>query len=115
MSKPIEHTPGPWEVDRTVALGAYGVWADSDGHHEQICSVLTVSFKTGDDKRKRVERDANARLIAASPDLLAALKELVEIDELRRKLGMQDYAKTSRTSKAWLAARAAIQKAEANQ
>lgn len=74
------HTPGPWMVDRTVAIGAYGVWTDyatHPGHDEagypsQICSVYTES-----DAIHREQRDANAKLIAAAPDMLAALKALL--------------------------------------
>jgi len=66
----MAHTPGPWTVEGTVALGAYGVWAGP----WQICSVLTESFLTTDGPRNRSERDANAKLIAAAPDLLAFAK-----------------------------------------
>ena len=63
----MPHTLGPWTVDETVALGAYGVWAGP----WQICSVLTESFFTTDGAANRAERDANAKLIAAAPELLA--------------------------------------------
>lgn len=71
-----EHTPGPWRVDETNALGAYGVWTnyatvpghDGAGYPSQICSV--AMDLVGDN---REQRDANARLIAAAPDLLDAL------------------------------------------
>lgn len=73
-------TPGPWRVDETKALGAYGVWTDypthpgddGAGYPSQICSVLP-------DKRQvsREERDANARLIAACPYLLAACETVI--------------------------------------
>jgi hypothetical protein len=71
----MNHTPGPWTVDTTVALGAYGVWTDyvthpghdGAGYGSQICSVLPDSKDIS-----REQRDANARLIAAAPDLLAA-------------------------------------------
>jgi hypothetical protein len=70
------HTPGPWEVDGNKALGAYGVWtsyATHPGHNgagypSQVCSVYSGNKSDFD----RQTRDANARLIAAAPDLLAA-------------------------------------------
>lgn len=85
MSEP-KHTPGPWSVDTTVALGAYGVWTacphpknpghDGSGYQVQICSV-TVPEKTwfkADSIISKAERNANADLIAAAPALLAACK-----------------------------------------
>jgi hypothetical protein len=72
-------TPGPWRVDETVALGAYGVWTDygthlGDGGHtfpSQVCSV----FPRNESDFPREQRDANARLIAAAPELLAVVGE----------------------------------------
>lgn len=57
------HTPGPWGVGekRGVWVGPV-VMADSRGRG--------VAFVCG-------ESDANARLIAAAPDLLAACEELL--------------------------------------
>jgi hypothetical protein len=73
MSEKI--TPGDWRVDETVALGAYGVWSGD----KQICRVRLGS----DGAIPREERDANARLIAAAPELLAACKAaLYQIQEL---------------------------------
>lgn len=54
MSEP-RHTPGPWKADET------GVWAG--GHY------IAETFTDG---------VANATLIAAAPDMLAALKSLFE-------------------------------------
>lgn len=64
MSK---HTPGPWEI---CPMGSY---SDFDGQSRVIC---------GDDRRIAVvhaergnkEDKANARLIAAAPELLRELK-----------------------------------------
>ena len=74
-----KHTKGPWMVDAVSTFGAYGVWTDyathpghdGAGYGSQICSMFTVSFQQTD-QATRAERDANARLIAAAPDLLAA-------------------------------------------
>lgn len=62
-----EHTPGPWTVeafdrlDKQIVIGPYHIaWVDADDlSHEEAA--------------------ANARLIAAAPDLLAALQEVWNI------------------------------------
>ena len=76
----MAHTPGPWHVDTTVSLGAYGVWTDypthpghdGAGYGSQICSMLPV------ERSDREQRDADARLIAAAPELLTALVETLD-------------------------------------
>lgn len=73
-------TPGPWRVDGTVALGAYGVWTDYGTHPgdvagelypDQVCSVYCNNKSHFD----RETRDANAKLIAAAPELYEALRD----------------------------------------
>lgn len=79
----LKHTPGPWRVDETKDLGAYGVWTDypthpgydGAGYESQICDVIPLGKEISRD-----QRDANARLIAAAPDLLAACKEFVRVN-----------------------------------
>ena len=61
-----EHTPGPWWVDRDIIYGDY-----QDGASVSVASVLDVAFPYG--RRTGKSRSANARLIAAAPDLLVAL------------------------------------------
>lgn len=65
----MAHIPGPWQVDETRAIGAYSVWHHTDQASERICSVYDGDSEFDLD---RETRDANARLIAASPDLYAA-------------------------------------------
>ena len=64
-------TPGPWEVRKH----SYGTVRDAEG-------IFRVGEKTplidGVWGRNLSEADANARLIAAAPELLAALQELRE-------------------------------------
>jgi hypothetical protein len=77
-----KHTPGPWQVDGTVALGVYGVWTkdadprnpghDGAGYQVQICSMLPMGREA---PIGREERGANARLIAESPALYQAWKD----------------------------------------
>jgi len=81
-----EHTPGPWTIyDQTDPhhIKIKGQYADIGGAH--VADILG---------------EANARLIAAAPDLLAALKAFMHAD------GHDDFEDE------WPAARAAIAKAE---
>lgn len=63
MSKPEEtaRTPGPWRVTRGQVSEAREVFVDGP-NGEYICSCYTPAA------------EANAKLIAAAPDLLAALR-----------------------------------------
>lgn len=67
-----EHTPGPWYVGVHGERGKYAdggqVWVP----HGAIshCVVASANFHLPN-------KDANARLIAAAPDLLKALEDLV--------------------------------------
>lgn len=67
----VQHTPGPWEWDdmRTKLVGHKGAKVLQDGEGMwDLCSCVAVV----DDKPERAR--SNARLIAAAPDLLEALK-----------------------------------------
>jgi len=62
------HTPGPWyPVMRMVEV---------EGDAPDICTTNPDLFEQGHLFRSRDEQIANARLIAASPDLLEALREI---------------------------------------
>ncbi len=111
------HTPGPWCVDKTNSLGAYGVWTDyathpghdGSGYGSQICSVITGCFPlTGSNKD---ERSANALLISAAPDLLAACEELLCWMREPGKTPEQKGAKVECQSDVEALARVAIKKA----
>lgn len=58
------HTPGPWHVGMKPGPIIYGP------HGEQIADMRSPMLEAD-------EHNANARLIEAAPDLLAALAELV--------------------------------------
>ena len=82
----MAHTPGPWsgvgfdDGQRFIAGG--------DG--QPVAKIL---------ERERSEFEANTRLIASAPDLLAALRELVAAPNKKRP------------EHVWAEARAAIEKA----
>ena len=115
------HTPGPWLVADTTVYSL-----QSDGH--VLVNRFSAHVQTGigrDAQRTPLaELEANARLMAASPDLLAALRDaLVVIDDylayehdgdpneedarLMGEMDINDYARDGRLA----AARAAIARA----
>ena len=95
------HTPGPWRYELGVVV------ADLPRNE---CKTTAIAY-VGDEWRHvnglcyGGERDANARLIAAAPDLLAALEAC--FDEMARGMGMSD-----RFDQICYNARAAIAKAK---
>ena len=64
-----QHTPGPWYVyslsNGSVHVGTAHFWA---GTHNVIADVMPL----------RMEKEANARLIAAAPELLEACKSMLD-------------------------------------
>ncbi|MNJ10723.1 hypothetical protein D3C77_48850 [compost metagenome] len=66
-----KHTPGPWTFER---LRAGSIWAIQAG---ATCVAEIVRWATTD-PAALAEREANARLIAAAPELLEALERLLE-------------------------------------
>jgi hypothetical protein len=75
MSK---HTPGPWntlpeEVDKTYIR----VRGTRLGCRYKVANVMTPDYVCVH-PREAEETRANARLIAAAPDLLEALRDLVD-------------------------------------
>lgn len=78
-------TPGPWKIDRK-AKGQ--LWIADAGRQYPVCMVTASGFVT--------ERDeADARLIAAAPDLYEAASALIACD----------------TAENWNALRAALSRA----
>ena len=63
------HTPGPWHVDVTDA--------DADVHSGFGMVACTVGHPSNQDDEGR----SNARLIAAAPELLAALESIAGIPQ----------------------------------
>lgn len=88
------HTPGPWKIDATD---------DSvrDSNEHQICD-----FNWTDDVGRS---QANARLIASAPELLAALRNLVDAAESTSTL-QREHRRA-----ACVIARSAIARAEGRQ
>lgn len=68
------HTPGPWKV----VDGHYPCMKEISGPSFRINIVMSA---TDIDFNDAVKRDADARLIAAAPELLSILKTLCALDE----------------------------------
>lgn len=73
------HTPGPWSVSSMMHLedinktsGTYGIKVSPNGHWIAKLHPLNGIVESGDELR------ANARLIAAAPEMLDMLIELQE-------------------------------------
>ena len=58
------YTPGPWTCNANYSSQHYMVWDANGNYHEM--------------RDKVAEMDANARLIAAAPELLEALQGAIE-------------------------------------
>lgn len=77
------HTKGPWEADVNVSDGRG--WNSPTQHvvissHDNIIAAYATDCAEYPDD---AENAANARLIAAAPDLLAALQEMMPAFEMR--------------------------------
>jgi hypothetical protein len=85
----MSHTPGPWKVEdrrkapikniRIVGNGGHEVAEVSDVHQRDHLSPR----KWSDEEANAIDAEglANAQLIAAAPDLLAACKLLIDAGE----------------------------------
>lgn len=69
------HTPGPWHLDEAESEAT--VYVPKNGDHDDQREVATVKIlRFVPDHAK--EDLANANLIKAAPDLLAALKRVIQ-------------------------------------
>ncbi len=93
-----QHTPGPWSACSGDAGQKFNIECAGTGN-----DLLPVAILKGPDRR------ANARLIAAAPDLLAALEE---ITALAYKLSMEAPTLTPSVDRIIPHARAVIARAK---
>jgi hypothetical protein len=89
---PKQHTPGPWRVTTAKVMAENG---------RAICLIENRKLHEGFQ-----ESSANASIIAAAPDLLAVLQEIVETIDFKR-----GTPETEDAERLLIATRAAIAKA----
>ncbi len=76
-----QFTPGPWKVgvNKNTGMPATEVWARSE--------ALCVASGFGDGP----ESEANAKLIASAPELLAALEDVLNCDGDLKSMDFDGY------------------------
>lgn len=74
-----KHTPGPWKVCGLRADSE--AWRDGNIISDVTYDTIALCNKTASTVMLDGQLEANARLIAAAPELLEALKALLAYDE----------------------------------
>ncbi len=100
QSKTETFTPGPWFADNGDANGYWAIFQEAD--RQPVCYLVGVDKSPA--RLREAEEVANAKLIAAAPDLLKALKAMMGRLEASGEAWMSDPA--------WLQGNAAIAKSE---
>ena len=85
------HTPGPWHTASTPDGTRGAIYRANPNPNFPLATVLAI----GNDREER----ANARLIAAAPDMLALLQQYSELNTglsgaeyMRRKVALDEQA-----------------------
>ena len=82
-SKNNAHTPGPWHIGSGNGEGS--IFADSGRTRLEIGGTTLYPICQVNRKWEDEEDEANARLIAAAPDMLQALKDALEIFQTAKR------------------------------
>ena len=78
----MRHSPGPWEHNNAGLI--YGQVSGDDDEAPFVCDVIDDPAMQALGICSPTEK-ANAALIAAAPELLAAAKECLKLEKARRK------------------------------
>ena len=78
----MNHTPGPWVVGGACSHGAKVVSRGAAGVSVAWCGCNTIAGQDGSHSIDGDEAEANARLIAAAPDMWDLLSRLDDPDAL---------------------------------
>lgn len=100
----IKHTPGPWVFRPDVTDQGFYIETLDKTHRKTFIADI------GGGLQSMEEIKANAKLIAAAPEMLYALKKLVNLKKYKEDNGKDDYYSEARPF-AWKYAVEAIKKA----
>jgi len=78
MTQNIKHTPGPWTAHRNSSFWEFGNYDHEHGQIGDVCAsqhIYANGVKLSDGIAEDVA-EANAKLIAAAPEMLEALKNI---------------------------------------
>lgn len=80
-----KHTPGPWDVKHSESKPAFNVIGTALGGKYKIARCPYVVLQQGESRdilndRECKEAEANAKLIAAAPEMLEALQVVMNDD-----------------------------------
>lgn len=82
----MSHTPGPWTVEESPNYqgipGLYGATICGSGHGVLIAEIRGAVQIDG---TRHTENGANAKLLAAAPEMLAALQLILNSDMAMRE------------------------------
>ena len=96
----MSHTPGPWRTGHNSKWGADNVvYAGREPEFEsgrRICICFTPGERPEPDT-VGTEDYANAKLIAAAPDLLKSLKDVLDVVAIMQSGIIPDYSHTYAT------------------
>jgi len=74
MNNQSKHTPGPWNSEHRA--GSIDIWSGGGFVHQIAC----INPYAGDSGTTTETDESNARLIAAAPEMLDALKAVADFD-----------------------------------
>ncbi len=100
MEQKAAHTPAPWLIEWNAAQSGEGHYITDSKDMVELSRIAAVLFHDDADGETR----ANARLLAAAPELLEACKRMIEWDDRKHDHPQRQAAYRN--------ARAAIAKAE---
>lgn len=82
------HTPGPWEAGHYSSVVGLPVMAQPD----KTKNTIVICGVRGD----RHEAEANARLIAAAPDLLSVVQDWLKVgNDLKARTAVRERARAA--------------------
>ncbi len=78
----MPHTPGPWIVTKENGGGWPGHRIAMPGRMRDGARTVAITYRQNSEPEWVAEDEANARLIAAAPELLEALEDIIEQADL---------------------------------